>query len=121
MQQAHFRTETMESETVLCPFLIGDNEQHFGRIALFVNMPTPQALVRKFHRPSQSLLKQAGPPCQPVLAVYKVDLLNSFFYHCRCTTPLLVVPTTAIQGKVTLVKNESSTYVIKQPNQYEHY
>lgn len=90
----------------------------------FVNMPILQALICKFHQPSQSLLMQAGPPCRPVLAVYKnVDLLRSFFtvIQERCATPLLAVPITAIQGKAILVKNESNTYAIKLPDKYEHH
>jgi hypothetical protein len=85
-------------DTTVCAFLVG-SDQHFGRIVQFVNMPIPQALVRKFHQPSVTAhacscmhaCMQAGPPCQPVLAVYKdVDLLRSFFtvIEERCATPL---------------------------------
>ena len=85
-------------------------------------MPIPQALVYKFHQPSESLLVQAGPPCRPVLPVYKdIDLLRSFLTIIEDATSLLAVPITAIQGKAFVVKNESNTYAIKLPNKYEHH
>lgn len=81
-------------------------------------MPSPQALVRELHQPLQSLLKQAGPPCRPVLA--DIDLLNSYITVVEeiPSTPLLVIRLVNIQRKMIFVKNEVSTYVIKQPNQY---
>lgn len=109
-------------DSTVCAFQMRDNKPHFGRIVIFVNTP-PRALIREFHQPSQSLLKQAGPLCRPTLAVYKeVDMLNSFITIVEeiHSTPLLSVPITAIQSKVTFVKNHVSTYVIKQPNQFEH-
>ena len=100
---------------------MGDSQKHFGRIVLFVNSPSPQALVREFYQPSQSLLQQAGPLCQPPLAIYKeVDILNSFITNVQenNASPLLTVPITDIQGKL---KNQVSTYVSKLPNQFEHH
>lgn len=81
----------------------------------------PTALIRPFLQPTQTL-NQAGPPCRPSLTVYKdVDLLNSYISIVEdiLTPPLLAVPIENIQGKVVLVKNELTTYAIKQPNQFE--
>lgn len=122
---SRFSTEIHgKRDSTVCAFKTSDNKKHFGRLVLFVNTPSPQALVREFHQPPQSLLKQAGPPCRPALAMYKdVDLLNSFITVVEevHSTPLLAIPIVAIQGKMVFVKNEVSTYVIKQPNQYEHH
>lgn len=120
-----FSTENHgKRDSTVCSFQSRGERLRFGRVIVFVNMSSPQALVRTFHQPPQSLLKQAGPPCRPTLAVYKdVDLLNSFITVVEesAATPLLAVPIKDIQGKVVLVKNEVSTYVIKQPNHFEHH
>lgn len=111
-------------DSTVCAFERSDSKQHFGRIVLFVNTPSPQALVRELHQPSQSLLKQAGPPCRPALAMYKdIDLLNSYITVVEETlsNPLLAVPLVNIQRKMFFVKSDISTYVIKQPNHYEHH
>lgn len=44
-------------DSTVCAFDRSDDKQHFGRIVLFVNTPSPQAIVRELHQPSQSLLK----------------------------------------------------------------
>ena len=111
-------------DSTICVFESGDRRQRFGRIMSFANIAPPKALVRVFHQPAQTLLNQAGPPCRPSLAVYKdVDLLNSYIsvVEAISTAPLLAVSIENIQGKVVLVKNEVTTYAIKQPNQFEHH
>lgn len=118
------KTNHGKRDSTLCSFYRDDNKMHFGRIMLFVNTNTTLALVREFVQPRQSLLQQAGPPCRTTLALYKeVDLLSSFIaiVEERCDTPLLTVPVTSIQGKVVIVKNQDTTYVIKQPNHFEHH
>lgn len=105
-------------------FQMRDGQKHFGRIVLFVNSPSPQVLIREFHQPSQSLLQQAGPPCRPTLAIYKeVDILNSFITTIQenSASPLLAIPITDILRKLVFVKNQACTYVIKQPNHFEHH
>ena len=109
-------------DSTVCAFERSDSKQYFGRIVLFVNTPSPQAIVWELNQPSQSLLKQAGPPCRPALAMYKdTDLLNSYITVVEETpsNPLLAIPLVDIQTK--LVKSDVSTYVIKQPNHYEHH
>lgn len=111
-------------DSTVCAFERSDNKQHFGRILLFINTPSPQVIVKEFYQPSQSLLKQAGPPCRPVLAMYKdIDLLNSYITVVEETpsNPLLAIPLLDIKEKMVFVKSEISTYVIKQPNRYEHH
>ena len=111
-------------DSTVCSFKTADNKTHFGRIMLFVNTTSPLALVREFHQPSQSLLQQAGPPCRATLAVYKdYDLLSSFVTVVEetCTASLLAIPIKSIQGKVVIVKNRVCTYMVKQPNQFEHH
>ena len=111
-------------DSTVCSFKTTDNKTHYGRIMLFVNTPSPSALIREFCQPSQSLLQQAGPPCRASLTVYKeFDLLSSFITLAEesFTAPLLAIPITFIQGKVVVVKNHVCTYVIKQPNQFERH
>ena len=110
-------------DSTVCCFQTTNNETHFGRITLFVNSTSPLALVREFRQPSQSMLQQAGPPCRARLAAYKeYDLLSSFITVVdeSCITPLLAIPIKFIQSKV-VVKNQVCTYIVKQPNQFEHH
>ena len=82
-------------DSTVCCVQTADSETNFGCILLFVNSTSPLALVHEFHRPSQSILQQAGPPCQATLAVYKeYDLLSSFITVVdeTCTAPLLAIP-----------------------------
>lgn len=107
----------------MCVFETEDRLQSFGRIMVFVNMSPPQAHIRPF-LPSTQTLTRAGPPCRPSLALYKEgDLLNSFILIVEevSTAPLVAVPVNNIQGKVIVVKNELTSYVVKQPNNFEHH
>lgn len=111
-------------DSTMCVFVTEDRLQRFGRIMAFVKTSPPQALIRPFLQSSQTLLTQAGPPCRPSLALYKdVDLLNSFISIVEevSTAPLVAVPVDNIQRKVILVKNELTSYVVKQPNNFEHH
>ena len=83
-------------DSTVCAFERSDSKQHFGRIVLFVNTPSPQAIVQELNEPSQSLFKQAGPPCRPALAMYEdIDLLNSYIITVveeTLSDPLIAIP-----------------------------
>ena len=54
------------------------------------------AIVQELNEPSQSLFKQAGPPCRPALAMYEdIDLLNSYIITVveeTLSDPLIAIP-----------------------------
>ena len=82
----------------------------------------PVALVNKFHQNAESLFNKAGPPCRPSLLPYKeANLLGKYIMQIdRSSSSLLTVKLQDILGKTVLVQCDTGTFVVFQPNNFEH-
>lgn len=96
----------------------------YGQINLFVGGTSPVALVTAFCSSDTSLMASAGNPYRPQLLTYKrVDLLSIFITPgtFNCTDTLEAISIEKIIDKPVIGNLGVNTYIIKQPNTYEHH
>ena len=73
----------MANEITVCMFKTNEDDCNYGEIETFVNMSSPQAIIRVLRVQGQTVLQQAEHPCRPALDMYKeVDLLKLFCCTC---------------------------------------
>ena len=109
----------------VCCFLTADGLKHFGSIKRFVQIGSHSlALIEAFVPEDTSLLDTVGPPCRTILEDYAaLNFVNIFFIKvAKYDRQLLAVPIFQIRGKCVFVDSPSFTcsYVITQPNKYDH-
>ena len=113
--------EGLKRNNTICVFKENDTIQ-VGEIVMFIMLSYPVALVNKFHQNAESLFNKAGPPCRPSLLPYKeANLLGKYIMQIdRSSSSLLTVKLQDILGKAVLVQCDTGTYVVFQPNNFEH-
>ena len=117
------------NNTTCCYHSTRDDTTHFGRIELFITLPTPTALIWELEPLSESLLQKGGHPCRSSLNIYQqVDILNNYIVPLKGVTPstqLVRVPIEHILSKlvfITITSNDTpNEYVVKQPNNFERH
>lgn len=96
----------------------------YGKIELFVALPTTVALVRQLKPSGGSIMSKAGNPCRSQLAVYQqVDLLNSYIVPVTISSSsqLIAIPIDCIISKVIIISTSGNHYCVIQPNKTERH
>ena len=120
--RSYFRGLQGKRNNTVCVFKTSSNMRSYGEIDTFVNISSPQAIIRVLKAEQPSILRQAGPPCRRTLAIYKeVDLLDNYITRVARNGPLVAVPLKNIISKAVLVNKSETLYAIMEPNQYEHH
>ena len=74
------------------------------------------------HIGSVSMMESAGNACNPKLCIHKeVDFLSTIIKPVIFSSNLIAVNVDDIVGKPVMVKGDRATYLIDQPNVYEHH
>jgi len=94
----------------------------YGQIDIFVADPRPVLLIKICHIGGVSMMQSAGNPYKPKLLLHKeVDFLSTIIKPVIFSSTLIAVSVDDIISKPVTVKVDGRTYLIDQPNVYEHH
>ena len=120
---SYVKEREFKRENTICCFTDREGTICYGQINLFVFDPTPVALIKMYHIESVSMMQSAGNPCKPRLRIHKeADFLSTIIKPVTFgPSTLTAVSIDDIVGKPVIVKVDRATYLINQPNVYEHH
>ena len=121
---SYVNDQNFKRENTICSFTNGrDTIHHYGQIDLFVADPRPVALIKLYCIESISIMQSAGHPCRSKLCIHKeTDFLSTIINPVTfASSHLIAVSVENITGKPVTVKMDETTYLINQPNVYEHH
>ena len=107
-----------------CSFRCAYNDKkQFGRILSFVRTSPPKVLL--YEMELTSVLKNAGPPCRGRLEMYKeADILTEHRFMLKIQREheeFIAVPIHNIISKAMKIDIDGThSYIIRQPNRFEH-